>query len=221
MSAVYLLRHGQASFGAADYDVLSPTGEVQAEVLGQELRDRALAPTQAWSGTLSRQRHTASIALAAAGLDVRVQTDERWNEYDHLGLVQHHLSEHQTAAPASSRDFQAILDLALRGWVTDGRAAGPAGSFADFDTRATAALTAVATGLGSGGTAVVFTSGGVIAAICARLLGLPGEGLVALNRVVVNAAVTKVVHGRSGASLVSFNEHGHFEGPNRELLTYR
>ena len=30
MSAVYLIRHGQASFGAADYDRLSERGEQQA-----------------------------------------------------------------------------------------------------------------------------------------------------------------------------------------------
>lgn len=224
MSVVYLLRHGQASFGAADYDVLSPQGELQAKVLGEELRTRGIAPVQAWSGTLSRQRATASIALAAAGLDLPVREDPRWNEYDHLGLVQHLLAREDIAVPAtpaSPREFQAVLDRALHGWITDGESAGPAGTYADFDAAAAAALTELAAGLGSGGTAVVFTSGGVIATLCSRLLGLPGAALVALNRVVVNAAVTKVVHGRAGASLVSFNEHGHFEGPNRELLTYR
>jgi hypothetical protein len=37
----------------------------------------------------------------------------------------------------------------------------------------------------------------------------------------VNASITKVVHGKSGTSLLSLNEHAHFEGPNRELLSYR
>jgi hypothetical protein len=36
-----------------------------------------------------------------------------------------------------------------------------------------------------------------------------------------NAGITKLVSGRSGVSLVSVNEHGHFEGPHRGLLTYR
>lgn len=219
MSAVYLLRHGQASFGAADYDVLSPLGEKQAEVLGGELRARGVAPVQAWAGSLSRQRETARIALAAAGLDLPVGTDERWNEYDHLALVQDLVKREQVDEPASPREFQALLDRALHGWV--GGEPGSAAAFADFEAGAAAALAEVAGSLGSGGTAVVFTSGGVIAALCSRLLGLPGSAVVALNRVVVNAAVTKVVHGRSGSSLVSFNEHGHFEGADRQLLTYR
>ncbi|OLR89518.1 histidine phosphatase family protein [Actinokineospora bangkokensis] len=220
MSAVYLLRHGQASFGAEDYDVLSPTGELQAKVLGEELRARGVVPDQAWSGTLSRQRATASIALAAAGLDVEVGQDARWDEYDHIGLVTALAQREDVAPPTSPREFQAVLDWALRDWVA-GSAAGPAGAFEDFSGGAFDALTEVAQGLGSGGVAVVFTSGGVIASLCSRLLGLSGAAVVALNRVVVNAAVTKVVHGRAGASLVSFNEHGHFEGDKRELLTYR
>ena len=34
MGVVLLVRHGQASFGAADYDVLSPLGERQAAATG-------------------------------------------------------------------------------------------------------------------------------------------------------------------------------------------
>lgn len=217
MSVVYLLRHGQASFGAADYDVLSPLGERQAEVLGGELAARGVRPARACAGTLSRQRATASAALAAAGWELECEVDRRWNEYDHLGLVRHMVDP----LPTDPREFQTALDRALLRWATDGESAGPAGSYADFGAGAVAALDELGGGLGPGGSAVVFTSGGVIAAICATLLGLDAAGLVALNRIVVNAAITKVVHGRSGTSLVSFNEHGHFEGPNRELLTYR
>ena len=37
MGSIYLIRHGQASFGALDYDVLSPLGKRQAEILGTHL----------------------------------------------------------------------------------------------------------------------------------------------------------------------------------------
>ena len=37
VGSIYLIRHGQASFGADDYDVLSPTGIRQAEILGDHL----------------------------------------------------------------------------------------------------------------------------------------------------------------------------------------
>jgi broad specificity phosphatase PhoE len=212
MSVVYLVRHGQASFGQADYDVLSPVGERQARVVGEELAARGVRPTAVLAGTLSRQRRTAEIAVAAAGLGEEVGEDARWNEYDHLGLV----TELIDPLPTDPRDFQSALDTALLAWAR-GEPAAAAGTYDDFAAAGTAALAAAA----GGGTAVAVTSGGVIAALCAGLLGLGPEGVVALNRVAVNAAITKIVIGRSGSTLVSFNEHGHFEGQRRDLLTYR
>ena len=44
---------------------------------------------------------------------------------------------------------------------------------------------------------------------------------MALNRVTVNGGITKLVVGRGGVSLLAFNDHAHFDGPARELLTYR
>ena len=73
-------------------------------------------------------------------------------------------------------------------------------------------------GLEQGQDAVVFTSAGVIATVCAHVLGAGAAGLVALNRVAVNGAVTKLAVGRSGSTLLTFNEHTHLEG---EHLTYR
>jgi broad specificity phosphatase PhoE len=202
MALVYLIRHGQASFGAEDYDVLSSAGQLQGKIVGDELRRRGVRPAQVWSGTLKRQRETA----LAAGIGTP-REDERWNEFDHLGLV-------NDAAPATPREFQLALDAALRQWI------GGAG-WQKFSTQVNRALDELLADLGSGATALVFTSGGVIAAVCARLLGLPAEGFLSVNRVAVNAALTKIVHGRSGTSLVSYNDHAHFEGEHRDLLTYR
>ena len=215
MGAVYLVRHGQASFGAADYDVLSPVGERQAVAVGHELRRRGLDPGSVWSGSLTRQRVTAQLALPGAA----VREDPRWNEYDHLGLIEH-LAEEQ-AEPPAPREFQAVLDRVLHDWIVEGVDAGRAGTFTAFADTAVAALDELVGSLGKGETALVFTSGGVISAICARLLDLPPRGFLAVNRVVANGSISTLVHGRSGTSLVSFNECGHFDGPARELLTYR
>jgi broad specificity phosphatase PhoE len=207
MPTVYLIRHGQASFGAADYDELSTMGERQSRVLGEELRRRAVRVDRAVAGTLRRHRDTA----VATGLELRLTEDSRWNEYDHLELVQRSLDE-----PLSSQDFQRVLEKALLEWMTSNPSTWPTFRDSAFD-----ALSELSAGLGRGGTALVFTSGGVISAICSHLLGLPPEGYLALNRTMVNAGLTKLVSGRSGLSLISLNEHGHFEGPNRELLSYR
>jgi hypothetical protein len=52
-------------------------------------------------------------------------------------------------------------------------------------------------------------------------LGLPDAAFVTFNRVLVNTGITKVIHGRSGSSLVSFNEHAHLERSSAALITYR
>ena len=209
MPVVLLVRHGQASFGADDYDVLSDVGRRQSEVVGAELARRGLRSPRSLAGGLRRQQDTARVALP----DTPLSVDRRWDEYDHLGL----LRRYPSAEPSdgSSRSVQVLLDAALRSWVDD-----PHGDWDGFASGASAALTALVTDLGSGD-AVVFTSGGVVAAVCAGLLGLGADGVVALNRVTVNGGITKLVVGRGGVSLVAFNDHAHFEGASRDLLTYR
>ena len=215
MPVVLLVRHGQASFGADDYDVLSDLGREQSAAVGAELARRGLRSPVAVCGSLRRQRDTAEIALTAAGFAVEPRSDPRWDEYDHMGLLQRYITE-DAAHDGTSRGVQVLLDEALAAWVDDAE-----GGWRDFSGGATAALQELAGGLDRGQDAVVFTSGGVLAAVCGALLGLGAQGVVALNRVTANGAITKVVVGGSGASLVSFNDHAHFEGDARRLLTYR
>ena len=63
MGSIYLIRHGQASFGADDYDVLSATGVRQAEVLGEHLASLGLRFDRCVAGDLRRQRHTAEAVM--------------------------------------------------------------------------------------------------------------------------------------------------------------
>ncbi len=210
MPVVLLVRHGQASFGADDYDVLSEVGERQSELVGAELVRRGLREPVSVAGGLRRQQDTALRALP----DRPLRVDRRWDEYDHLGLLQRYPSAERS--DGSSRSVQVLLDAALRSWVDD-----PDGTWDAFADGASAALHALVADLATGVDAVVFTSGGVVAAVCAGLLDLGAEGVVALNRVTVNGGITKLVVGRGGVSLVSFNDHAHFEGASRELLTYR
>jgi hypothetical protein len=65
---------------------------------------------------------------------------------------------------------------------------------------------------------VVVTSGGPISAVTADLLEADTPTYQRLAPVVVNSSVTRVVSGRRGLTLVSFNDHAHLPA---ELLTYR
>lgn len=214
MPLVLLVRHGQASFGADDYDVLSDVGREQSRVVGSELARRALRSPVVMCGSLSRQRDTAEIALSIANLDVSPATDDRWNEYDHLDLLKRYVAE-DAAHDGTSKGVQVLLDQALAAWVSDS-----SGDWSSFSGGAVDALQSLVDSLSSGQDAVVFTSGGVIAAVASRLLGVGSAGVVALNRVTMNGAITKLVVGSGGISLVAFNDHAHFED-RRDLVTYR
>ena len=218
MGAIYLVRHGQASFGAEDYDALSPRGFEQSTVVGAELLRRNVSFSQVRSGTLARQRDTAATALKVVGSDVPVVEDPRWNEYDHVDIARHHAGG---APQEDSRAYQGLLDAALTAWTSAGDGGPCAETWPAFLARCGEALTDLVASLGKGEHAVVFTSGGVIATICGLLMGTPEAGLLKLNRVTVNGGITKLVSGRGGVTMLSFNEHPHFEAEAASLLTYR
>jgi broad specificity phosphatase PhoE len=214
MPVVLLVRHGQASFGSDDYDVLSDVGREQSRVVGAELARRGLRSPVAVCGSLLRQRDTGEIALSFAGLTTAPSTDARWDEYDHLDLLKRYVAE-DAAHDGSSKGVQVLLDQALAAWVAD-----PLGDWQAFRGGAVDALSSLVSSLAPGQDAVVFTSGGVIAAVASTLLGVGSAGVVALNRVTMNGAITKLVVGSGGISLVAFNDHAHFED-RRDLVTYR
>ena len=87
MPVIQLVRHGQASAHAADYDVLSELGAEQSRAVGRELARRGLRDPLVVCGTLRRQRDTVEGLIQAAGLHTEPETDARWNEYDHLALL--------------------------------------------------------------------------------------------------------------------------------------
>ena len=221
MGRILLVRHGQASFGADDYDVLSPVGEEQAGVVGRHL-DGVLggAPDVVVHGSLKRQRDTARLAAEAAGWGVSSRVDERWNEMDHLAVVSAHPAEEVPGfetwvdGTPDKHQFQTWFELATDRW-TSGRFDNEYDEpFPAFRERVAAALEDLA----DAGSALVVTSGGPIATATTALLKAGLETYTHLTVVVANASISTVVSGRRGLSLVSFNEHQHLRG---ELLTYR
>ncbi|WP_106399807.1 histidine phosphatase family protein [Actinocorallia populi] len=216
MPVVHLVRHGQASFEAEDYDVLSDLGRRQAEIAGAELARRGLREPLVVCGTLSRQRDTAELLMKGAGLDGRPRIDARWNEYDHIELLRRYGREPDESS-ADRQGFQQLLDHALTAWISD----VDHGGWEGFRTGARTALEELIAELGPGRDAVVVTSGGVLSAVCGSLLSASPAGTVALHKVVVNAAITTITAGRSGIGLLAFNDHAHFTGERRALLTYR
>ena len=80
MASLYLIRHGQASFGSDHYDQLSSLGQRQADISGRYFTDVGLHFAQAVSGDLSRQRETGERVLAAQPETVPLHIDPRLND---------------------------------------------------------------------------------------------------------------------------------------------
>jgi broad specificity phosphatase PhoE len=219
MGVILLVRHGQASWGAADYDNLSPAGEEQAAVVGRTLAARGVRPTHLVAGSMRRHEQTAGAAVAAAGWTGSVTVDGGWDEFDHVQMLEvHGAPDGSDGARLSRQEFNAWFDAATERWTSVDYDAEYDEPFHGFTGRVESALRRTVSALGTGDTAVVFTSGGPISWVAATLLGGGVDMWTRLNPVTVNASVTKLVVGSRGTTLVSLNEHGHVE-PDR--LTYR
>lgn len=234
MGSVLLVRHGQASWGSDDYDVLSETGWEQSRLLGRALAARGVgAGLLLARGGLRRHRETLEGVAEGAGwaledsdeadaLDVAV--DDGWDEFDHLGVLAHHGDDPDAAAAGTDRGaFQAWFERSTMAWASGTGTADYAETYEAFLARTAAALRSSVARAG-GRDVLVVTSGGVVAACASALIDLGEDAGVRarvwnrLNTVVVNTSVTKLVVGRRGTTLVSFNEHAHLEGGP---ITYR
>lgn len=226
MSVLLLVRHGQASWGAADYDVLSATGDQQSRILGAALAARGVVPDVLVRGSLRRHRQTAEAAAHVAGWSGDVVEDAGWDEFDHRQMLDLHPPAVGVGEELTREEFQRWFQEATLRWTDGEHAHEYDESFATFGERVQAALRRTVDGLGPSQTAVVFTSGGPMSWVVSSLLTGPTAPEAAgvwtqLNPVTVNASVTKVVVGRRGATLVSFNDHSHLEAVDPALITYR
>lgn len=235
MSVILLVRHGQASFGKSDYDVLSELGERQSRVLGRALAARGIRPDVLVSGAMKRHRSTLEHAVDAARWQgVQVTLDEGWNEFDHEQVIAAHRPEYTSqhmmradlARALKPREaFQEMFEQATARWSGGEHDTEYAEPFTTFGSRVEEALRRTLAVLEPKQTAVVFSSGGPIAQAAARILSPDPRSSPALwrrlNTTTINAGVTKIVAGARGQTLVSINEHGHLETSDPGLVTYR
>lgn len=231
MPALYLIRHGQASFDAEDYDQLSSLGEQQAAHLGRAFAATALHPQHIVCGGMKRHRQTAEQCLAGlvggSVSELDWQIDPDWNEYDHLELLnaytaQPSVGEQMVADMAGDNPragFQRHFAKAMQRWVSGKYDGEYAESWAQFSARIRRGLDAASRN--AKGNVFVFTSGGAISAVCGQVLGLSANASAELSWQLANAAYSKILSGQSGLKLLSINEHSHFDGRHRELLSYR
>lgn len=242
MTHVYLVRHAQASFGAADYDQLSALGQRQAVLLGQWWKHTGRRIDSVAMGTLQRHRQTADgclTALGAQGCD-KVE-DVGFNEYDHEGIlriyrpdlgdhlmVARYLSEQAEQGVDPKRAFQRVFMQAVERWTSGAHDGDYPQSWPTFKLRCVNAMhQAAAQAAERGHTSLaVFTSGGPIAAIVQSALGIADVNAFELAWVLMNTGVTQL-NARTTSRpnrlrLVQFNNLAHLDvACDPSLLTFR
>ena len=221
MGLLLLVRHGQASFGAEDYDVLSETGVEQSRVLGRALAAQGVAPSAVVHGEMRRQRDTAVAMVEGGGWSLTPEVDAGWNEFDHLAVVARSSEASESVTALDRRAFQRLFENATARWAGGEHDDDYAESWPAFLRRTAEALDRV---FARPGVTVAVSSGGPIAVVCAILVDAEASAQQvprlwnAFNTVSTNASVTRVLEGSRGRRLLSFNEHSHLP---RELVTYR
>lgn len=235
MASIYVIRHGQASFGEENYDKLSPLGCRQATVLGEYLRDCGIHFDATYSGDLQRQRKTAELATAEQPQKSNHYIDPRFNEIQNDEQLEILLPTVLASNPAlqalvdrglsSSKDYQKVLKDVFNYWVSPACPESEIQSWADFSADVHNALEEIIRTQGSGKTIGLFTSGGTIATIAAHVLALGYEHVYSFYEPVINCSVTQLFYSGDKVSLSYFNDHSFLDllGFQRgeKLVTYR
>lgn len=240
MANIYLIRHGQASFGAANYDQLSSRGEQQSQMLGQWLKRCDITPDQVVVGALQRHAQTARACLAEfdepACLETNWIEDARFNEYDHEDMIA--CAYPQLASPdAMARElsqasrpqkrFQEIFVDSFRRWMSGEHDADYKEAWPVFSRRVKAALDEAITQASAADarSCFVFSSGGAISCLIAELMKMDPSQMAALNSSVVNSSMSQLLYSTRAGNRMSvgyFNAHPHLEScGDRKMITYR
>lgn len=239
MSRLVLVRHGQASFFADDYDKLSPMGERQSEALARAWLEKDDTFTAAYCGTLQRQRRTGEVAgetIAAAGKawpEVRIL--DGLNEYEADAIMggllpelrakderMRRLDEEYRAAVESRekyRTFHRLLEAVMAVYVSGKYEATGFEPWTAFRDRVRGALRTIMSDADSGATIAVFSSGGPIGIGVQTVLDAPDIKAAELNWRIHNCSTTQFTFSGNRITLDHFNVTAHLTDP--AMLTYR
>ena len=232
MGSIYLIRHGQASFGAKDYDNLSTLGIKQSQMLGQHFSNIGLNFDTIYTGAMRRHQQTADACLQAMGRQSPgTKTIDEFNEYDHEQVFQAHKPEFKDKAKLvqflASQDkpqkaFHLLFTQAFDRWASGKFDGEYDETWPAFNARCKRGLDAISKNASASQHIAVFTSGGPIASNIQQHLNIPDENIHTINWSMVNCSITHFLYNSSGVNLGYYNNYSHLESTiNSPLITYR
>lgn len=228
MASLYLIRHGQASFGAENYDSLSELGKDQCHRLGVWWRERDHVPARVLVGPMLRHRQSVEAFLSGYERPLELVSLDGLAEFDHENVLEVYRPDFADKAVIANflattrrprQAFHQIFTEAVHRWH-DGRFDGEyKESWPHFKARVLAAFDQLRS---AGGDALVFTSGGVVSVMVQKVLSLTDANCFAINATIHNSSVTRLLYRADETSLHSLNSTAHLDIFNdSSLLTYR
>lgn len=223
MGHLYLVRHGQASLGAADYDVLSELGRKQSLRLGQWFASRGIAFDAVITGSL--KRHAQTWAQIAAGAGYASADCLSWpglNEYDSEAVIGaiHPQPLQRPDTPELYREHFRLLRRGLSAWMAAETAPVGMPSYVGFLHGVTSALDHVRQHH-QGKNVLIVSSGGPISTAVGHVLGTTPDTTIEMNLRIRNSALTEFVFNPKRHSLLSFNHLPHLdEDAYRDWISY-
>ncbi|MFP4890236.1 histidine phosphatase family protein [Paraburkholderia sp. EG304] len=217
MAELYLVRHGQASFGASDYDVLSEVGERQGVWLGEYFAQLDLNFDRVMTGGMRRHRQTLDAICRGMGRSFGpVEQHAGLDEYNFQALFDGLDDSHQDLKAwrgASRQEFYRSLKRVLQLWSKDLIRGPIPETWREFQHRVEAARRAIQRSPAE--RVLVVTSGGVMAAIAQQALQAPADAAIALNLQIRNSSFCRFFFNRDAFHLASFNSDPHLDRADR------
>jgi broad specificity phosphatase PhoE len=216
MGEVYFIRHGQASFGAVNYDRLSDLGHQQADWLGAHLAAGVGRFDHVISGDLMRHRQT----LAGIRKHLHHQNcieDSRLNEMSYFVMEQAYREKTGAQLPGNALALERHFTAVMQAWERDEIATAPE-SYADFQSRILQAVKDISA---EGQKVLIVSSGGPVGILMRHVLGLDLAATTELILGTYNASITRFMVRGDGLRLMQFNGVAHLETPERQhALTF-
>ena len=211
MGTLYLVRHGQASFGADDYDQLSDLGARQSAQLGRHFAGKGITFDAVLSGTL--RRHAQTLTGIAEGLG-RPLPAMQWpglNEYNSEAVIAaiHPEPLDRAPTPDNYRKHFRLLRTGLLQWMLGNTRPQGMPVWQVFGQQVVEVLDHVR--LSQAERVLLVSSGGPIACAIGHVLGTPPEATVELNMRLRNTAVTEFAFGPKRHALLTYNTLPHLE----------
>jgi len=216
MAEITLVRHGQASFGEDNYDLLSPSGHLQARWLGEQYKALNTSFDHIVTGTMVRHQETADNIINGFDSFIPITKNIGLNEYDFKGLLavlKQDFSKSWLETNNKERDYYFNIKLALTYWMSGEIESDNHDTWISFKERVLSAFYSICSL--NQKRILLISSGGPIATVIAEILKLDCQRYRDISLQIKNTSTSKILFSQNNFTLDSYNDVSHLKVPNK------